>query len=182
MLYTLLDFLRLRSAYDRVVWNLKPILFAHEILVRRGCNEAAQLWRRGLAERVSEEAQMYMQRLEELQTQHAMHLSSIADRLGERFLRTMTVDRMRALVEPALCHPDEAEGQRAFELLEEESNLLMREPTGSGLEVPGWLAALEDEVERIRLVRKLGVIDDVALLIPRRRLDLETWEEGLGEV
>ena len=181
MLYTLLDFLRLRSAYDRVMWNLKPILFAHEILVRRGRNEAAQLWRRGLAERISEEAEMYMQRLDTLQTKHAMRLSSIADRLGERFLRPMTVDRMRALVEPALCHPHDVEGQRAFELLEEESNLLMREPSGSGLEVPSWLVALEDEVERIRRVRKLGVIDDVALLIPRRRLDLENWEEELDD-
>jgi hypothetical protein len=179
MLYTLLDFLRLRSAYDRVMWNLKPILFAHEILVRRGHNEAAQIWRRGLAERIGEEAEMYMQRLDALQTEHAMRLSSIGDRIGERFLRPMTVDRMRALVEPALCHPDEAEGQRAFELLEEESNLLMREPSGSGLEVPSWLVALEDEVEQIRRVRKLGVIDDVGLLIPRRRMDLEDWEEGL---
>ena len=179
MLYTLLDFLRLRSAYDRVMWNLKPILFAHEILVRRGHNEAAQIWRRGLAERIGEEAEMYMQRLDALQTEHAMRLSSIGDRIGERFLRPMTVDRMRALVEPALCHPDESEGQRAFELLEEESNLLMREPSGSGLEVPSWLVALEDEVEQIRRVRKLGVIDDVGLLIPRRRLDLDHWEEEL---
>lgn len=181
MLYTLLDFLRLRSAYDRVMWNLKPILFAHEILVRRGRNEAAQLWRRGLAERISEEAEMYMQRLDTLQTEHAMRLSSIADRIGERFLRPMTVDRMRALVEPALCHPEETKGQHAFELLEDESNLLMREPAGSGLEVPSWLVALEDEVEQIRQVRKLGVIDDVALLIPRRRLNLDNWEEELDE-
>jgi hypothetical protein len=29
MLYMLLDFLRLRCSYDRVAWNLKPVLVAH---------------------------------------------------------------------------------------------------------------------------------------------------------
>ena len=42
---TLLDFLRLRTKYDRVCWNLKPVIWAHEILVRRGVNDAAKMWR-----------------------------------------------------------------------------------------------------------------------------------------
>ncbi len=36
MLYTLLDFLRLRAGYDRVAWNLRPILLTHDVLVRAG--------------------------------------------------------------------------------------------------------------------------------------------------
>ena len=42
MLYTLLDFLRLSASYDRVAWNLKPVVIAHEVLVRCGRNEAAE--------------------------------------------------------------------------------------------------------------------------------------------
>ncbi len=34
MLYMLLDFLRLRVRYDRVCWNLRPIFWTHEVLVR----------------------------------------------------------------------------------------------------------------------------------------------------
>ncbi len=34
MIYMLLDFLRLRVRYDRVSWNLKPVFWAHEVLVR----------------------------------------------------------------------------------------------------------------------------------------------------
>ena len=34
-----------------------------------------------------------------------------------------------------------------FELLEEETATLTAEPTGVGLDVPFWLAALEEEVE-----------------------------------
>ena len=34
MLYTLLDFLRLKANYERTHWNLRPVVMAHEILVR----------------------------------------------------------------------------------------------------------------------------------------------------
>ena len=54
LLYTLLDFLRLRVHYDRVAWHLKPVLIAHSVLVRRGRSGAAEMWRRALAERTGE--------------------------------------------------------------------------------------------------------------------------------
>ncbi len=176
LLYTLLDFLRLRTAYDRVTWNLRPILFAHEILVRRGKNEAAQIWRRGLTQKIGSEADSYVERLSELQAKYAMRLPSVTDRLSERFVRPMTVDRMRALVEPALEHASDAETCHAFELLEDESNLLMKEPAGSGLDIPGWLAALEDEVEQGVRLRKLGVIDDIEWLVPREKITLDDFK------
>ncbi len=43
MLYTLLDYLRLRASYDRVAWNLQPVVLAHEVLVRSGHDEAADV-------------------------------------------------------------------------------------------------------------------------------------------
>ncbi len=48
LLYTLLDFLRLRVHYDRVAWHLKPVLAAHAILMRQGAavlpSRGAGLW------------------------------------------------------------------------------------------------------------------------------------------
>jgi hypothetical protein len=38
---------------------------------------------------------------------------------------------------------------RAFDLLVQELHLMMREPTGVGLEVPAWLVALQEEVDRV---------------------------------
>jgi hypothetical protein len=145
-LFNLLDFLRLLSNYERVAWNLRPVIVSHELLVRNGCNSAAQLWRRALSERISEESDRYLKRLASLQKKYAIRLSSVADRLGERFLRPMVIDRMRALVKPAMKRTSET----AFEILEEETALLMREPTGVGFDPPAWLVALEDEVARIR--------------------------------
>ena len=42
MLYTLLDFLRLQAEYDRLAWNLRPVVLAHEVLVRGGREGAAE--------------------------------------------------------------------------------------------------------------------------------------------
>ena len=64
MLYTFVDFLRQRAAYDRVAWNLKPVVWAHEILVRQGREAAAEMWRQAFAERTSEAADLHIARLE----------------------------------------------------------------------------------------------------------------------
>ena len=151
MLYMLLDFLRLRVRYDRVCWNLKPVFWAHEVLVHNGCQNSAQQWRRALAERVAKESDQYLEKLAKLQEQYAMKMPTVADRLNERFVKPMTIDRMRALIRPAMrqLRSSDKEESRAFELLVQESHLMMREPTGVGLDIPAWLLMLEEEVDRV---------------------------------
>ena len=100
MLHTLLDFLRVKVGYERIHWNLRPVIMAHEVLIRRGCDGAAELWRRAMAERTSDVADQQLERLAKLQTQYGMRLPTIADRLSERFVRPLTIDRVRALVGP----------------------------------------------------------------------------------
>ena len=150
MLYMLLDFLRLRVRYDRVSWNLRPIYWTHEVLVRAGCHQTAQQWRRALAERIGRESETYIEHLTKLQKKYAMRMPTVADRLHERFTRPMTVDRMRALVGPAVRqYRETGETSDVFELLIDECKLMMEQPTGVGLDVPQWLGALESEVDRV---------------------------------
>jgi hypothetical protein len=150
MLYMLLDFLRLRVRYDRVSWNLKPVFWAHEVLVRSACPHAAQAWRRALADRIGREADQYLSLLAKLQEQYAMRMPTVADRLGERFIKPMTVDRMRALIRPAMQQLASGQSKTsAFDLLVQETRLMTREPTGVGFDVPAWLVSLEEEVERV---------------------------------
>lgn len=150
MLYMLLDFLRLRVRYDRVSWNLRPIYWTHEVLVRAGCHQTAQQWRRALAERIGRESEQYIEHLTTLQKKYAMRMPTVADRLHERFTRPMTVDRMRALVGPAVRqYRETGETSDVFDLLIDECKLMMEQPTGVGLDVPQWLGALETEVDRV---------------------------------
>jgi hypothetical protein len=150
MLFTLLDFLRLRTEYDRVCWHLKPVILAHEILVSRHQDKAARLWRRALTDRIGQEAEQYLTRLHALQESYAIRLSTVADRIAERFVRPMTIDRMRALVRPAMQEARRSGPKHAFELLEHETQALAGESTGIGFDVPVWLLALEEEVDRAR--------------------------------
>jgi hypothetical protein len=155
MLYTLLDFLRVRAQYERVAWQLKPVLLAHEILVRRSRSEAAEMWRRAVADRTSSVADSLEKRLAELPAKYGMRLPTIADRIGERFVRPLTIDRVRALVRPsleamrraALAGKTTPDDESYFAVLEQECTELTQEPSGVGLEVPPWLQALETEVE-----------------------------------
>lgn len=151
LLYTLLDFLRLRMEYDRISWNLKPVVWAHEILLRRGEVKAAQSWRKALTERISHEASRHLKRLAELQRKYAMRMPTVADRLAERFTQPLAIDRVRTLVEPAIAEVRRRDGKcPTFRLLEREAAVLTREPTGVGLDLPVWLVALEEEVEQAR--------------------------------
>lgn len=148
MLYTLLDFLRLRMSYDRVAWNLRPVVWAHEVLVRENQSEAAEAWRRNLTSRMSDEADSYQERLKKLQREHAMVMPTIADRINERFMHSMSIDRIRALVKPALHEKAAGEKGIHFEVLRDEIESMAAEPTGVGLDLPPWLVAVEEEVER----------------------------------
>ncbi|MHB8970731.1 MAG: hypothetical protein ACYC4N_09800 [Pirellulaceae bacterium] len=150
MLYTLLDFLRLRTEYDRICWHLKPVILAHEILVSRHQEKAARLWRRALTDRIGQEAEQYLTRLRALQKKYAIRMPTIADRIAERFVRPMAIDRMRALVRPAMDESRQPGPKSIFDLLERETQILAGESTGIGFDVPVWLLALEEEVDRAR--------------------------------
>lgn len=150
LLFTLLDMLRLRVRYDRIDWNLTPVMLAHEMLVRRGHTEAAELWRRTLAERTHDVADQLLDQLTALQHQYGMRLPTVADRLGERFERPLAIDRVRALVMPAMEQLRDEQPPTAFEQLEQEVDELTQMPSGVGFELPEWLEAFEEEVENSR--------------------------------
>ncbi len=166
LVYMFLDFLRLRVRYERIAWNLKPVMWAHEVLVRSGLDKAAMMWRRSLSERIGTEAEIYVQKLRALQNDYAMRMPTVADRILERFVQPMTIDRMRALVGPAMRDAEATADResRAFFLLEQEAELLTRHPTGVGLDVPAWLDALEEEVEQLAKRRASSEIDPQALM------------------
>lgn len=182
-LYMLLDFLRLRTQYDRVAWHLKPVVWSHATLVRHGEKHAARLWRRALTERLADEPDKYLGRLAKLQAKYAMRMPTVADRLTERFIQPLQIDRIKALVEPAMKDPSQLESRRAFELLEHEVDVLTREPSGVGLDIPHWLASLEEEVEQVRHrlseleIDPWGLIEPIPLTLDDAREQLRQMKD-----
>ena len=66
LLYTLLDFLRLEAGYDRLAWNLRPVLLVHQVLVRCGRDEVAETWREMIATRTAPIADEHLRRFERI--------------------------------------------------------------------------------------------------------------------
>jgi hypothetical protein len=181
LLYTLIDFLRLRAAYDRVAWKLKPVVMAHEILVRNDRPLAAELWQRALAERTAETADSHLQRFDELSAQYGIRLPSIAERLSERYTRPLAIDRVRALVAPAIAAADTGESA-PFAALQQEIANLAEEPAGAGLDLPDWLAAWEDEVSAVRCrKRHRHRADDAPRHLVQVRLSWDQWQLQIAE-
>jgi hypothetical protein len=183
MIYTLLDFLRLRVHYDRVAWHLKPVLVAHSVLVRHGRNGAAEMWRRALAERTSELADTLQGRGAELRQKYAMRLPTVTDRLAERFVQPLVIDRLRALIKPSMDAVKAGTTPQAggpFDQLEQETAELTQEPTGIGLEVPAWLASLEQEAnDQRRAAGFLARPETISLPLNQVRLERDEVDRQL---
>lgn len=152
-LYRLIAFLRLKANYDRHAWNFRPYLWAHEVLCRKDRFDAARIVRRDFAKLTAEIAKTHLDELKRLQQAHGMALRTVADYIGEAFVRPMEYDELAALVEPAYVAACEASGEEAFEGLAQRMAPLAAQTSGIGLEVPNWLRRLEQELERIQEVR-----------------------------
>lgn len=149
LLYILLDFLRVKASYERIAWNLKPVVLGHETLVRRGRHLSAEAWRLSVGQQTRAAADEHMQRYEALVQKYGVRLPTISDRLGERFVRPLEADRIRALIGPAMRELQQRQPTRTFEILEQQINEFAQVPSGVGLDVPDWLAGLEDEVDAV---------------------------------
>ncbi|RIK81932.1 MAG: hypothetical protein DCC68_07730, partial [Planctomycetota bacterium] len=80
------------------------------------------------------------------------------------------------------AQPDE--GGSAFVQLTQEIAELTAEPTGAGLDVPDWLAALEDEVDLLQSQRRRSTADPDAAPVPRVKLtydDVMEQARRMGE-
>lgn len=164
LLYILIDFLQLRAKYDRVCWHLKPVIWAHETLVRNKQNSVARLWRRSLTERVGSEADRFVAEYDKLKNRYSIQMASIEDRLNEKFVHPMQVDRLCSLVETAMVDPNSHHSQRIFDLIEHQADSMARRPNGSGIDVPSWIIALSEEVDHVAEKQVTGINDPKPLV------------------
>ncbi len=195
-LFILLDFLRLKVVYDRRAWRMKPMVFAHEMLCRRGHDRLAVSWRDIMLEDAAKPADELLALLAARETEHGIRVRTIRDRLEERFLHPLQIDRAVARVAPALAAvrdnaTTEPENSPVFLSLLDAIQPLAASPSGVGLDVPVWLRKLEDELRKLRGVRSSDGDDEKIedpLPTPNVRIDftelqrqLAIWERPIDE-
>jgi hypothetical protein len=152
-------------------------------MVRYGRDDAAEIWRNAVAQRTRSIAADLLRRLTRLSKKYGMRLPSVADRLGERFVRPLRVDRLRALVAPAIEEVRDGATAGALRRLEEGIAEFTEKPSGSGFDVPSWLQALEAEVEDASTTEAetLEMIDPL-LCLPQAQLSLKEVERQLRQI
>jgi hypothetical protein len=181
-LYTLLDFLRLKAIYDRQAWLNRPLLLMHEVLVRQR-REGAVVWQEEIERLTAAMAAQLVDRLAELEKEHGMRLRTVGDRVRERFVLPLALDRVCALLEPAYEEPRHGGEGTVLPKLEAALEPYLAAPTGAGLDVPFWLRKMEGELERIimrrsalaNLAENLLQVPQVALPVEELRRQLEEW-------
>jgi hypothetical protein len=146
-LYCLLDFLRHESEYERQAWNLAPMELAHEVLSRLGRTSASDRWREDLEDKTAPLARSFLQKLKRLEKQYGMRLPGVSDRLSEKFVKPLLLDRILALVKPAVRDARAGLESASFDRLSKESDEYLATTLGSALEPQPWLQALEEEIQ-----------------------------------
>jgi hypothetical protein len=189
-IYVLLDFLRLKAGYDRHAWQFRPLALVHEALARGGRTAAALLWQEAFTDLTRSLADQHLGELAQLEQAHAVRLRTVADRLNERFVKPLALDRLCVLVAPAMeaaRSPDD-DGQ-ALARFQKELNVHAATPVGSGIDVPIWLRRLQREVQRVRaertaitgLGRRQFLTPRTALSLAELRRQLAEWDKPFDE-
>ena len=152
-IYILLDFLRLKVAYDRYAWRLRPLVLAHEVLCRRGYDRLAAKWREFVTLRTHKLAEESLVELARRESEHGIKLRTVRDRLEERFVQPLQVDQAAARVSRAsnAAREGQPEDNPSFVGLLAAVKPLADSPVGVGLDVPAWVRRLEDELRKVRL-------------------------------
>jgi len=172
-LYQLFEFLRLKAGYERAAWQFRPLLIVHEVLARQH-SAAAALWRVMAQQITRPVADKFEHELRELEKKHGMRLVTIAQRFEERFVKPMELDRLVALVAVALEEaPERLDAEEPSEL-EQAIEPLAQTPSGVGLDVPGWILRLEQELQRVETARSaLVALAETLLQVPHVDVPLE---------
>ena len=110
-----------------------------------------------------------------------MRLGTVSDRLSERFVKPLALDRLCALVEPAMREArHERRAGRRSPGCSEELQAYTATPTGVGLDVPAWLRRLEMEVHRVQAAHTtIAVLAESFFRVPRRPLSYDELQRQL---
>ena len=196
-LYVLLDLLRLKAAYDRYAWRLRPLVLAHEVLCKKGYDRLAAKWREFVTERTGRLAEELLTDLTNREAEHGVKLRTVRDRLEERFVQPLQVDQAGARVQRAAAarRDGQPEDNPAFRGLLAAVAPLADQPVGVGLDIPAWVRRLEDELRNVKLMDpdedseavEDAVPDDFPLPPPtvlgldEFRRQITDWDTPLGD-
>jgi hypothetical protein len=158
------------------------------VLCRAGLREAAKLWETTYEVQTADIAMQHLEDLRELQQEYGMRMPVIADHLNQRFVKPLAVNRMLALVKPAVQDASRGDAQSvSFDELSREVDAYLKDSWGSGIDVPSWIRSLDKEVHETTDPEEGGRpgpeaeinLDSKTLTLAEFREQVRRWRETL---
>lgn len=149
-LYILFDFLRLLGQYDRLSWDLRPFINAHNVIVREKNYEVADSWFESIQDRSAQQAKLFIRSYKKLCVKYGLTVKTVGDRLDERLVQPMVINKLCALLEPSIQEARKGGETPSFTRFLELVKEFTRDALGTGYEPPDWLEEIEDEINRYR--------------------------------
>ncbi len=150
-LFVFLDFLRTLSKYERISWNLKPVYWVHDSLIRAQ-KPAAESWKEKIKKQSSIQSRSLLQQFLNLTRQYGVSLQGVYGRLQEQFVRPLEIAQMCGLVYDAISEVRKSgEHNPVFHKLDEMAEKFAKAPSSASFDLPDWLIELQDEVMRSRV-------------------------------
>jgi hypothetical protein len=120
--------------------------------------------------------------MKRLEIEDGIRLRTVGDRLRERFVQPLAVDRLCALIGPAMKAAKPTEKKTAFESLQDGIRGLSETPRGAGLDVPDWLRRLEAEVQHQQATRSpVSILVEEQFGLSRRKIQMKELVRQLEE-
>src|SRR5205823_276175 len=73
-LHLLLDYLKIKTSYDRYAWRMRPLVQAHAVLCRRGQDDAAVRWQASMAGYTRSLSEQLLEDLARLEQENGLRL------------------------------------------------------------------------------------------------------------
>ena len=187
--YCFLDFLRVEAKYDRDEWNIQPYILAHEVLSKSENLRPAEFWAKMLENLTAKRAAKHQRALERLEKQYAFGLPGVTDRISERFVRSLSLNSLKAIIPAAIrdaaTDSDRIKIDRNIGRLKQIIDEYQQATTGSAIDVPEWLRNIEQEIDKSMSEMETGFLNadsfsafsHQALSPYRLQRELDLWDE-----
>jgi hypothetical protein len=165
---------------------MRPFALAHEALCRRGQDGLAARWRDFIVNKTRQLSDNLLAELTKKENRYSVRLRTIRDRLEERFILPLEIDRAAAQVAPAAeaARAGEGEENPALVRLLVAMSPLRETVSGVGLEVPVWVRRLEESLRRTRDPHEQEADEEVRVVgldFAELKRQLQEWDRPLGE-
>lgn len=147
-LHVLLDFLRVKAAFTREVWNRGPWYLLHREMLEAGLREPLEEWIGEVMAEFRPIADQYLQKIADLEKRHGVRLLTVRQEIEEGLWMPMENESLHYHLRD-LCelkdNGDQSAYQQGLASFRKELAKWVGKPWGVGRDAPDWIRKLDDK-------------------------------------